>query len=371
VEGVGRLNKIVREDIEYIFDSLSPDERNRFRGAKILISGGAGFLGFMLISFLVFYKKELGIERIVCLDNLQNGIPKWLEQYTSDKTVEFCRFNIISDEIESLSGAENIDYIIHMASIASPIFYRKYPIETLDANVWGLRRLLDYYCDKTIRGFAFFSSSEVYGDPTPENIPTSETYRGNVDCKGPRACYDEAKRFGETLCYLYSHKYGMPITIIRPFNNYGPGMRLNDARVVPDFINAVRKNEDICIYSDGKPTRTYCYVADSIIGHLKCVLHAADGFDTYNIGMDKPEITVVQLAEICARVGREILGYTGSIRFEKNADIEYLSNNPNRRCPDISKAGKELGFEPKILPEVGIRRFLDFILESTEEELIW
>ena len=146
-----------------------------------------------------------------------------------------------------------------MASIASPSFYRKYPIETLDANIWGLRRLLDFYCEKNIRGLAFYSSSEIYGDPTPENIPTPETYRGNVDCQGPRACYDEAKRFGETMCYLFHQKYNMPITIIRPFNNYGPGVRLNDARVLADFANAVRQNKDIVMFSDGSPTRTFCY----------------------------------------------------------------------------------------------------------------
>ena len=107
----------------------------------------------------------------------------------------------------------NMDHIYHMASIASPVFYRRYPIETMDANIWGLRRVLDLCCEKPIRGLVFFSGSEIYGDPAPENIPTPETYRGNVDCQGPRACYDEAKRFGETMCYLFHQKYNMPITI--------------------------------------------------------------------------------------------------------------------------------------------------------------
>ena len=122
-----------------------------------------------------------------------------------------------------------------MASIASPMFYRKYPIETLDANIWGLRRLLDYYMEKEMKGFLFYSSSELYGDPAPEAVPTSEDYNGNVCATGPRACYDESKRFGETMCMLFAQQYGMPIGVVRPFNNYGPGMKINDKRVPADF----------------------------------------------------------------------------------------------------------------------------------------
>lgn len=257
------------------------------------------------------------------------------------------------------------------ASIASPSFYRKYPIETLDANIWGLRRLLDFYCEKNIRGFAFYSSSEIYGDPTPENIPTPETYRGNVDCQGPRACYDEAKRFGETMCYLFHQKYNMPITIIRPFNNYGPGMRLNDARVPADFANAVRQNQDIVMFSDGSPTRTFCYITDAITGYLKCIAHAADGFEAFNIGMDKPEISIRRLAEIYAESGKEIFGYTGKVTLAASEDAEYLRNNPNRRCPAIDKARRLLCYNPQVDVEQGVRYFLEYVKACKEEELVW
>ena len=365
------MKKIVQQDIERIYNGLTELERSKFRDSTVLFTGGAGFLGFYFITFLTYFQKELGVKKVICLDNFQVGYPAWLKKLSDEGKVELHKFNVITDDIADISGAEDADYIYHMASIASPIFYRKYPIETLDANIWGLRRLLDFYCEKPIKGLAFYSSSEIYGDPTPENIPTPETYRGNVDCQGPRACYDEAKRFGETMCYLFHQKYGMPISIIRPFNNYGPGMRLNDARVPADFANAVRQGRDIEMFSDGSPTRTFCYISDAITGYLKALLYAEQGFEAFNIGMDKPEISIRRLAEIYTQAGQEIFGYTGQARFAVSEDKEYLQNNPNRRCPVIDKARRLLGYEPKVDVEQGVRYFLEYIKESREEELIW
>lgn len=368
---VNHMKKIVKQDLEHIYNGLSDTERLQFRDSTILLTGCAGFLGFYFIHFFTHFKEELGVQKVVCLDNFQVGEPKWLKDLYREGLVELRKFNVITDDIGAVPGAEEADYIYHMASIASPIFYRKFPIETLDANIWGLRRLLDFYCTKPIQGLVFFSSSEIYGDPMPENIPTPETYRGNVDCQGPRACYDEAKRFGETMCYLFHQKYNMPITIIRPFNNYGPGMRLNDARVPADFANAVRQNRDIVMFSDGSPTRTFCYIRDAITGYLKGLLYARKGFEAFNIGMDRPEISVRRLAEIYAEAGKELYGYTGQIKFAVSEDREYLRNNPNRRCPVIDKARRLLGYDPQVDVEQGVRYFLEYIKESTEEDLLW
>jgi UDP-glucuronate decarboxylase len=256
-----------------------------------------------------------------------------------------------------------------MASIASPMFYRKYPIETLDANIWGLRSLLDYYSEKDIKGFLFFSSSELYGDPAPEAVPTSEEYYGYVSATGPRSCYDESKRFGETMCMLFAEKYNMPIGVARPFNNYGPGMKINDKRVPADFAKNIVDGNDIVILSNGSPTRTFCYIADSIAGYLKIMLHGK--YDYFNIGIEKPEITITQLAEIYKKAGKEIFGYEGEVIFNSSEDKEYLTNNPQRRCPSIDKARKVLDYNPEIYVEDGVFRFLTFIKESTEENLIW
>ena len=365
------MNRIVQQDMQRIYNALTAVERLKFNNSTVLLTGGAGFLGYYFITFFTTYQKELNIKKIICLDNFQMGYPKWLQALNGEGKVELHKFNIIADDIASVPDAQEADLIYHMASIASPLFYRKYPIETLDANIWGLRKLLDFYKEKPIKGFVFYSSSEIYGDPTPENIPTLETYRGNVDCQGPRACYDEAKRFGETMCYLFNQKYKMPIAIIRPFNNYGPGMKLNDARVPADFANAIRENRDIVMFSDGNPTRTFCYISDAITGHLKCLVHAPEGFNAFNIGKDKPEISIRQLADIYVQAGKEIFGYTGKVAFGTSSDKEYLKNNPNRRCPNIDKARKLLGYNPQISVEDGVRYFLEYIKESQKEELIW
>lgn len=365
------MNQIITQDLERIYNGLTEAERGRMKDATILLTGGAGFLGFYFIHFLTHYQEQLGIKKVICLDNFLMGSPLWLQKLSEAGKVETHKFNVITDDIAQINGAEEANYIYHMASIASPLFYRKHPIETLDANIWGLRRLLDFYRDKNINGLAFYSSSEIYGDPTPENIPTPETYRGNVDCQGPRACYDEAKRFGETMCYLYHQEYKMPMTIIRPFNNYGPGMRLNDARVPADFASAIVENKDIVMFSDGTPTRTFCYISDSITGYLKALLHAEESFEAYNIGMDKPEISIKQMAEIYQKRGQEIFGYTGKVQFATSADAEYLANNPNRRCPVLDKARKNLGYNPQILVEDGVGYFLNFIKNSEKGELTW
>lgn len=354
-------NEIVREDLEYINSCLTADERRVFHGARILVTGCAGFLGYYIMHFLTAYAKELGIARLIGLDNFMLNRPAWIGRLTEQDpdAVTVLPFDIIKQDIAGIPEASQADMIIHMASIASPTYYRRYPIETLDANIWGLRRLLEAYRDTPLKGFLFFSSSEIYGDPPTECVPTDEEYRGNVAVVGPRACYDEAKRFGETMCYLFAEKYGMPITIARPFNNYGPGMRLDDTRVPADFAKMVFENRDIEMYSDGTPTRTFCYVADAIMGYLKILVYGK--FDYFNIGIESPEISVRELADIYVRRGREVFGYAGSARFARSADVHYLKDNPSRRCPKIDKARRLLSYHPTIEVETGVTRFLRFI----------
>ncbi len=363
------MNGIVKEDLERIHKSLSAEERSALDGATVLITGCAGFLGFYLLHYLAAYGSELGLRRVLGLDNFKTGSPQWLKRLSQSGQVEFHRFDIIGGEPSEVPAAAEATHILHMASVASPAFYRLYPLETLDANVMGLRRLLDFYREKPIKGLLFFSSSEIYGDPPAEQIPTPETYLGHVSCQGPRACYDEAKRFGETLCYLYHQKYGLPLRIVRPFNNYGPGMRLNDARVPADFARAVYEDRDIVMYSDGSPTRTFCYVSDAVTGYLKALLH--QHYNTFNIGIDRPEISVRQLADIYCEAGREIFSYTGRALFQSSADPEYLTHNPNRRCPVIDRARNLLDYQPQVEAPEGVRRFLSYLRQSPQEELIW
>jgi UDP-glucuronate decarboxylase len=318
------------------------------------------------MQFLARYADALELESVIGLENFRIGEREWLNELAASlpERIEIHPFDVVTDEIADVRGAAEGDFVIHLASIASPIFYRIYPFETVDANVTGLRRLLDFYADKDLRGFLYFSSSEVYGDPLPGFVPTSEEYRGNVASMGPRACYDEGKRFGETLCYLFAKKFQVPVRIARPFNNYGPGMSLNDGRLPADLASAIVCGRDLEIYSDGSPTRTLCYTADALAGYLKVMLH--DEFDVFNIGMDRPELTVNELVEIFRERGREVFGYEGEAIFRKAADKEYLADNPKRRCPDIGKARRILGFDPRVGPHEGVGRFLEFIKQNRE-----
>lgn len=355
-------SSVLAQDLAGIREALSPEQAARLDGATVLVTGCAGFLGYTFMHFFAEHGPELGVRRTVGTDTFLLSRPAWLDALADGDRVVVARHDIGRDPIEEIPHADEADLVLHMASIASPVFYRRHPVETLEANVWGLRRLLDFYRDRQVRGVLFFSSSEIYGDPVPDAIPTPEEYRGNVSCTGPRACYDEAKRFGETLAWVYAYEYGTPVVAVRPFNNYGPGMRLGDRRVPADFANAVFEGRDIVMHSDGTPSRTFCYVADAVAGYLKALVHGA--YDAFNIGIERPEISVRELADIYVRAGREVLGYGGGSRFEPSAETDYLTHNPQRRCPDISHAREVLGYDPRVEVGEGVERFLRHLSEA-------
>jgi len=352
-------DRVVRRDLDYILDALS-EELPQMAGTRVLITGGAGFLGYYLTQSLLRATDTLKAPiQVVVYDNFMRGVPDWLEQRAEDPHLTVVRHDI-TEPLPADAGA--FDYIIHAASIASPTFYRSHPIETMDANVNGLRHLLEYArqrreTDRPLRGFLFFSSSEIYGDPEPSSIPTPETYPGRVSCTGPRACYDESKRYGETLCVHFARVYDLPITVARPFNNYGPGLSLDDRRVPPDFARNVLRGEDIVMLSDGAPTRTFCYVADAIVGYLKVLVRGRSG-EAYNIGVDGPETSIADLADRFVAAGQELFGYEGAVVRRSSDDSNYLTDNPSRRCPDITKARTDLQYDPTIALDDGLRRSL-------------
>ena len=351
---------ILDEDLDYIFSQVK--NKGKWNNATIIITGCAGFLGFYFMHFFTKKSKELGIKKIICLDSFILEKTNWLISLENNfsSILHVQKFDVSGGDISKIKGALDANYIVHAASIASPSYYRKFPIATIEANVFGLKKLLDFYkTSSELLGFLFFSSSEIYGDPDIDFIPTSENYRGNVNCIGPRACYDESKRFGETLCWVYSKEYSLPITVARPFNNYGPGMKLNDKRLPADFAKSIITNENISILSDGSPKRTFCYISDAMIGYLLCLTHGR--YDFFNIGSDKPEISVKDFAEIFLKVGTKINNYKGRISYIKSDDLDYMTDNPNRRCPIIDKAKTKLGYNPKISLDEGISRYLTFL----------
>jgi UDP-glucuronate decarboxylase len=356
------VNSVLVDDLKYIHKNLT--NKHDFENSTILITGAAGFLGFEILNYFSKYFAELSLKKIYALDNLITGNVDWINKLVEENdNIEFFKFNIINDELDDISKDLNPDFIIHMASIASPTFYRKYPLETIDANVWGLRKLLDKYNNTNLKGFLYFSTSEIYGDPDSKNIPTSEEYKGNVSSTGPRACYDESKRLGETLCLTFNKKYNFPVGIARPFNNYGPGMNIMDRRVPADFANNIINNKKITLFSDGKPTRTFCYVADAIVGYLSILLNGHGDF--FNIGIDQNEISMRDFANIYIKTGHKLGIYTHKeFEFCQSNDPNYLTDNPNRRCPIIKKAKEKLGYNPSIQIDEGVEKFLKFLIET-------
>ena len=349
-----KSNHVLNNDLRYIHDNLSTFEKNKLSNKNILITGCCGFLGYYLVNYLVKYKNDLNISKVIGLDNLFYKKDKLFDFKKNE--FEFIKVDIINDDISKIFEKHTIDFAIHAASIASPTFYRKFPIQTFDVNVIGLRKILDLLKEKEPEGILFFSTSEIYGDPTPKNIPTSEEYNGNVSSLGPRACYDESKRFGETICWVYNQEYKLPIRIVRPFNNYGPGLSIGDKRLPADLALSIINNKDIILYSDGSPTRTYCYIADAIVGYIKAMVH--NKFQVFNIGIDKPELSVLDFAKIFIKKGKKIFGYNKKLLFKKSSDLDYLEHNPNRRCPNIIKAKTELTYDPSIDPNEGVERYL-------------
>ncbi|OBB04116.1 NAD-dependent dehydratase [Mycobacteriaceae bacterium 1482268.1] len=358
---VHSADEVVSDDVESICRRLS-DEFSTMAGSRLLITGGAGFLGYYLVHAIHHHNgNSIEAEQIslTVFDNYVRGVPGWTKQLDGESGIRFVTYDLASPLGEDIGDFE---YIIHAASIASPNYYRQRPIETMDSNVNGLRALLGHFQrqqtdGKPVGGFLFMSSSEIYGDPAPECIPTPEDYRGFVSCTGPRACYDEAKRYGETLCVNFAQQYGLPIRAARPFNNFGPGLKITDRRVLPDFARDIFAEKDITILSDGTPMRTFCYVADAVVGYYKALVRGGAG-EAYNIGTESPEISIADLAHKMADIASELFGYEGSVVLGRTNDPDYLRDNPNRRCPDLSKARSELGYKPVVTLEEGLRRLL-------------
>ena len=327
----------------------------KLAGRTILVSGGEGFLASYVVDALLNANRH-GLDRacrVICVDNRSTADPARLAARVGRDD-----FRLIEHDVtKPLLIDEHVDYVVHAASIASPTRYRERPLETIDVNVTGTRLLLELARAHQVDGVVFFSSSEIYGDPPPHKVPTSEDYWGHVSCTGPRACYDESKRLGETLTATYHRLYAVPVTTVRPFNVYGPRLRLDDGRVVPDFVRDVLEQRPIALYSDGRATRSFCYVTDAVVAIL--LLLALDGTGkAYNVGNDK-EVTIGELAEALDRIAGEGRG----VRHAEHADTEYLTDNPSRRSPDLTKLKQAIDWRPEVSLREGLCRTLAYYRE--------
>ncbi len=300
--------------------------------AKVLITGGAGFLGSHLCDKFIAEGYE-----VVCMDNFVTGSPDNIAHLMGNPNFKF----ILHDVTNYVYVEGDLDYILHFASPASPIDYLKLPIQTLKVGSLGTHKALGLAKAKNAR-ILLASTSEVYGDPLIH--PQPEDYWGNVNPVGYRGVYDEAKRFAEALTMAYHRYHGVETRIVRIFNTYGPRMRLQDGRAIPNFINQALKNEDVTVYGDGAQTRSVCYVDDLVEGIYRLLL--SDEADPVNIG-NPAELTMLELA-------KEIIELTGSqskIIFE-----DLPSDDPKVRQPNITRASEILNWEPKVERKAGLMR---------------
>jgi len=317
-------------------------------GKTVMLTGARGFLG-RYFAEIVVHLNEHTLDRpcrMIAVDNLITAGEAGAK-VTERPNIKWVRHDVM----EPMAIDEPVDYVIHAAGIASPYYYRAYPLETLGVAITGTRNMLELALKNRAR-FTFFSSSEIYGDPDPAHVPTPESYRGQVSCQGPRACYDESKRVGETLCYIFHEKDGVATNVIRPFNVYGPGMQETDYRVLPNFASRIKHGQPLNIYGSGNQTRTFCYVTDAMVGFLLVILRGIPG-QTYNIGNPVPELSMLDLA----RTIEKVLGRPVPHNIIEYPD-SYPADEPNRRCPDIRKARLQLEFTPEVALEEGLRRFL-------------
>jgi len=312
--------------------------------SRVLVTGGAGFLGSHLCETLVSDGHH-----VICLDNFGSGQKQNIQHLLDDQ-----EFELIDRDVRTPSSLPSVDRIYHLASRASPDDFTQFPVKIALANTQGTRRLLDHAraCDARM---LFASTSEVYGDP--EQHPQKETYNGNVNIRGVRGCYDESKRFGETLTVAYNRKYDLGVRTVRIFNTYGPRMRPDDGRVVPTFITQALRGEDLTVYGDGQQTRSFCYVDDLIRGLVSVMNAIQPSYDVYNLGKEN-ERAIRELAE-------EVLEIT-----DTESSIVYESlpeDDPKKRKPDISRAKDDLGWEPKLHLNEGLNETISYfksVLES-------
>jgi UDP-glucuronate decarboxylase len=314
-----------------------------YKGLKVLVTGGAGFLGSWITESLLANGSA-----VTCIDNFATGLEANISQLKSKQNFRFEQLDVSETDLDG-----DYDLIFHFASRASPDEYQQHPVETMLANSTGTQNILRAAV-KSGSTVVYASSSEVYGHP--EIIPTPESYWGNVNPIGPRSCYDEGKRFGEALCMAYKRAYNLDIRIVRIFNTYGPRIRGDGAyaRAASRFINQALSKEPLTVYGNGTQTRSFCFVRDTIEGILQVASKDTARGEVFNIG-NPHEITILALAQL-------ILRFAGDDNGVKYGSMP--EDDPPRRCPDISKARSILGWEPKVELEQGLKETIRWFRDS-------
>lgn len=342
-------NQIISEDIQLIINKFPSFEK--LRNKTVLISGASGFLPAYLVETFMSLNPEYNINVIGLVRNLEKAITRF------DHWRDNPRLKLISHNVElPYFTSDRIDYIIHAASQASPVYYGVDPVGTLNANILGTINLLNLAKTKHVESFLFFSSGEVYGEVSVNDIPIKEDTFGYLNPTLLRSCYGESKRMAENICVSYFSQYGVKTKIVRPFHTYGPGMSLNDGRVFADFVSDVLKKRNITIHSDGKAKRAFCYLSDATLGFLTVLLNGESG-QSYNVGNPNEEHSIEELANIISCIYPE-LGISVVKELPETESINYLKSTISRNSPAIEKIF-DLGWKPTISAQVGFKRTID------------
>lgn len=310
--------------------------------AKVLVSGGAGFIGSHLCKALL----DKGYA-VTCIDNLLTGNKRNIDKLIPISSFTFLERDVCDEKANDELQVTNYDFIYHLASPASPVQYQRYPLETLHVNAAGTERMLDLANESGAK-FLYTSTSEVYGDP--KEHPQRESYWGNVNSFGPRSCYDEAKRFGEALTYTYLNIHKVDARIVRIFNTFGPNMEQDDGRVISTFVMQAIAGKQITVHGDGMQSRSFCYISDMVSGIIAAMESADTRGQVINLG-NPDERTVMDIAKLIKKMTQS---QSEIIHSERPVD------DPARRKPDITKAKKLLGWEPKVPLEEGLEKTIEY-----------
>ena len=305
---------------------------------RVLITGAAGFIGSHLCERFLREGHE-----VIGMDNFLTGSPDNIAHLFENPDFTFLKYDVTN----FIYVKGDLDLILHFACPASPVDYMNHPIHTMKVDSLGTLNTLGLAKAKGAR-YVFASTSEVYGNPTVH--PQPETYWGNVNPLGPRSVYDEAKRFSEALTMAYHREHGIDVRIVRIFNTYGPRMRIDDGRVIPNFVSQALRGEDLTVYGDGSQTRSFCYIDDLVEGIYRVAMKEDIGGEVFNLG-NPEEWSILDLAKL-------ILDLTESpsrIKF-----VDRPEDDPDRRRPDITKAKKVLGWEPKVSLREGLERTISW-----------
>jgi UDP-glucuronate decarboxylase len=332
----------VRDDVLFLAATLQK-ESVEFENQRILVTGGAGFLGSWMCDVLLEMKAK-----VICLDNFSSGRKENIQHLLERDDFKL----IVHDISEEIFFDKKLDVVFHFASRAQPLQFLLYPIQILKSNTIGTWIALGIAKRHDAR-IVFASSSEVYGDPDPEHIPTSEDYTGNVNPVGPRACYDEAKRVGETFVNAYRIQHRLDTRILRIFNTFGPRMKFQDityGRVIPRFIDQAINGRPLTVFGDGSQTRSFTYVTDLVEGILKAGWGSEASGEVMNIGSVN-ETTIIDLAKLII----DLTNSKSKITFQP-----LPKDDPRRRRPDVSKAKKIIGWNPKKSLDEGLQNTIEW-----------